>query len=212
MKKIQSLWFKFIRFICQFLSIIFFRLRVDGQGNIPKNSGAIIASNHQSYLDPVFLIVGLRRATHFLARRELFEANRFFGLLISSLNSIPLERQGFDSKGVRQAVECLKNGGLLLVFPEGTRTFNGEIGPIKTGVRLLARRAGVPIIPALVTGAYQVWSRHTTLPARFHPVRVAYGKPLFLEDKMSSERIEKSIYQAWDGLKVESSALSSLNL
>ena len=189
--------YSLVHVICRLLAIIFLKLRVSGRENIPEG-GAVLASNHQSYFDPALISVTLNRPVYFLARKELFEANWFFGWLIRNINAIPIERRTFDSTGLRQAIEVLQKGGLLVVFPEGTRTSNGEIGEIRKGVSLLGEKANVPLVPTLIDGAYQAWPRRHKLPVRFSPVRVRFAKPLWL-DKSNIE----TIVDAWKELKKE---------
>ena len=187
----------FVLRICRLLAIVFFGLRAFGRGNIPEG-GAVLASNHQSYFDPALISITLNRPVYFLARKELFESNRFFGWFISNLHAIPLERRTFDSTGLRRAIEVLQNGGLLIVFPEGTRSSNGEIGEIRKGVSLLGEKANVPLVPTLINGAYQAWPRKSKLPVRFSPITVRFG-PLLRLDKTNIE----TIADAWGKLNKE---------
>jgi len=187
--------YSLVHLITRLLAIVFLRLRVFGRGNIPEG-GAVLASNHQSYFDPALISITLNRPVYFLARKELFEFNRFFGWFIRSLHAIPLERRTFDSSGLRRAIEVLQNGGLLIVFPEGTRTSDGEIGEIRKGVSLLGEKASVPLVPTLVNGAYQAWPRKYKLPIRFSPITVRFGPPLRI-DKTNIE----TIADAWRKLK-----------
>lgn len=204
--KLQSFWYKSVLFMVKMVALIW-GVRIFGQGHIPKTGGALIASNHQSYLDPALLSIGLTRDIHFLTRKELFKSRYlllgwFFGIFIRSLNAFPLERRHFGSQGIRKAIERLRNGMLLLVFPEGTRTFNGEIGKLKSGVISLAQRAQVPIIPALIDGAFEVWSRHSRFPQRWHPIKVRYGAPVAIEPEASSDQLYKLIRQKIQELKL----------
>jgi len=155
--------------------ILGFRLRVFGTANVPERGGLVIASNHQSYFDPPLLMVALKRHGSFMARNTLFD-NRLFGALIRGLNAFPVRRGAMDKQAVREAIRRLKNGWCLVLFPEGTRTHNGEIAPLKPGVLSIAERAGVPIVPAVIEGAFQAWPRTGGL--RAHPISVWYGRPL----------------------------------
>ncbi|MEW6027340.1 MAG: lysophospholipid acyltransferase family protein [Planctomycetota bacterium] len=184
-----------VHFISRILAIVFWRLRVFGRENIPEG-GAVLASNHQSYFDPVLIGITLNRPVYFLARKELFEANWLFGWLIRNVHAIPLERRVFDSSGLRQAIEVLQKGGLLVVFPEGTRTSNGEISGIRKGVSLLTREANVPLVPTLIDGAFQAWPRQHKLPVRFRRISVSFTRPLRL-DKGNIE----TIADAWEEMK-----------
>jgi 1-acyl-sn-glycerol-3-phosphate acyltransferase len=189
----------FFYLVCQVLrvlAIVFFRLRGYGINNIPVKGGALLASNHQSYLDPVLVGLAVKRPVYFLARQELFDANRIFGWLLTQVHAIPLERRGFDSTGLRKAIEVLRQGGLLVVFPEGTRTPNGKRGDIKKGISLLGTRANVPFIPTLVQGTYQSWPRQHRFPIRLSRVSIKFEKPVWLDKNDIS-----SITAFWDKME-----------
>ncbi|MBI2899530.1 MAG: 1-acyl-sn-glycerol-3-phosphate acyltransferase [Planctomycetes bacterium] len=157
-----------------------FRFRAYGLKNVPRSGGVILAANHQSYLDPALVGVGLDRDLHSMARTTLFR-NPAFGALIATLNAFPVERDSGDVKGVKEALRRLKAGHALVMFPEGTRTRDGLVAPMKSGIRLLAERAAVPIVPVLVEGAYRVWPRMRALPEP-GPVSVVYGPPVSAAD------------------------------
>jgi len=173
---LQRWWYRFCQFWCQLGLVMGFRYRVWGREHVPRRGGALLVSNHQSFLDPVLVAVGLPRQVHYMARRSLFRVPGFRGL-IRSLNAFPVRRGGVDVSAVREAVSRLEAGELVLVFPEGTRTPDGRIQPLRRGVELLARRARVPIVPVVIDGAYEVWPRHRRWP-RPGTIRVEFGPPL----------------------------------
>lgn len=152
-------------------------LRWSGHGHVPKQGGVILAANHQSFLDPVIVACGIDRELHFMARRSLFDVP-VLGPLIIALNTFPVERDSGDVKGVRTAIERLKKGAALLIFPEGTRTRDGRIGPMKSGIRIVAERAAVPTVPVLIDGAYPVWPKGRRLPRPYGRIHVVYGPPI----------------------------------
>ncbi len=153
-----------------------FRVRVFGRENVPPAGGALIASNHQSYLDPVFLGMALSRPVSFMARESLFRGF-LFGALIRSLNAFPVKRETGDFSAVREAVARLERGSLLMMFPEGTRSGDGRIRNLKDGFAAIAARAGAVVVPAVIEGAHRAWPRGRAL---FQPrdVCVAFGRPL----------------------------------
>ena len=138
--------------------------------------GVVIASNHQSYVDPVLLGAGLPRRLSFMARDTLF-MNPLFGRLIRDVGAFPVRRDGVGKEGLKTAVRKLKDGEAVLVFPEGTRTLDGRIGRIKDGAGLLSRLSGVPVVPAAVEGTFLAWPRGRAypLPAR---MTVAFGEAI----------------------------------
>ena len=144
--------------VIRLAAAVLFRLRVRGQENIPDSGGAIIAANHASYLDPPIVGGSIRRQVRYMAAEELFRIP-VFGPLIRSVGSFPVKRGEDDRSALREAVRQLKRGHLLLVFPEGTRSFNGELGEGKAGIGFIALHAGVPVIPAFVEGRTRRSSR-----------------------------------------------------
>ncbi|RKY27572.1 MAG: 1-acyl-sn-glycerol-3-phosphate acyltransferase [Planctomycetota bacterium] len=157
------------------LGLTLFRFRVTGRHNIPLNTGALIASNHQSYLDPVIIGTAARRRTGYLARETLFRGSGFFRRLITLYGALPISLEGSGKDGIRLAVAHLKKKRHILVFPEGTRTHDGSVGPMHPGVKLIAERAGVPIVPAAIRGAFETWPRHAKR-FRLHPLSAGFAK------------------------------------
>jgi len=176
-----------LRALARVLFVALFRVRVFGQDNVPPEGGVLILSNHQSYLDPVLLGLGLERPVSYMARRSLFR-NRAFAWLISALNAFPVTRGGRDVRAMREAVGRLREGWCLVVFPEGTRTSDGRIGRLHAGVLSIAERAGVPVVPAVVEGAFGAWPRNG--PPRPHPIDVAYGRPILAGERGGRSREE----------------------
>ena len=172
-------WYLFILTAARMLAASFFRIRAYGTRHVPATGGVVLASNHQSWLDPALIAASLDREVHFMARSTLFK-NPAFGALIATLNAFPIERDSRDVKGVKEALSRLKAGHALLVFPEGTRTRNGTVGPMKAGIRLLAERAAVPIVPVLIEGAYEAWPKGQMLPA-LGRINVLFGPPVTVE-------------------------------
>jgi len=151
---------------------------VFGQRHVPEREGVLIVSNHQSFLDPALVIIGLGRTTSFMARDSLF-GYFGFGALIRLLNAFPVKVEEGGIGAVREAVSRLKAGCCVIVFAEGTRSWDGTLGALRSGVTVIARRAGVPVVPVVVEGAYKAWPRDGLV--RPHPVSVAYGRPVSAE-------------------------------
>jgi 1-acyl-sn-glycerol-3-phosphate acyltransferase len=156
------------------------RLRTSGQARVPARGGVILAANHQSYLDPPFVAACLPRETSFMARRSLFEIP-LLGPIIVACNAFPIERNTGDVRGVKNAIDRLRSGSALLLFPEGTRSRDGRIGPLKGGLRMIAERAGVPVVPVLVQGAHRVWPKGRPFPRLAGRVWIRFGEALPLE-------------------------------
>jgi 1-acyl-sn-glycerol-3-phosphate acyltransferase len=169
----KRLWYGFLHLTCRLLSVVVFRTRIAGREYVPRTGGALVLSNHQSHFDPVLVGLASHRRLNFLARQTLF---RFapFRWLINSLDSIPIDRDGSGVGGLKETLKRLKRGEFVLIFPEGTRTSDGEIASLKPGFVALARRAGVPLLPVAIDGAFQAWPRWQKLPGR-SVIHIAFG-------------------------------------
>ncbi len=175
------MWYAFLQFWARISFPLLFCIRVRGRENVPARGPVIIAANHQSFLDPPLVGVGLDRQVHYMARKSLFGYGRLFRWLIESLNAFPVDRRGSDISGVRETMRRLENGAAVLVFPEGTRTRAGEIGPFKDGIFMIAMRSGAPVVPTAIVGAHECWPRHAAFP-RPGVVHVAFGAALWPQD------------------------------
>jgi len=162
---------------CQLVFNLLYRTEVAGLEHIPETGPFILASNHASYLDPPIIGSYLPRELHYFARKTLFKGH--FGRLISDLNSIPIDRDGgSDLQAFRAVFNALKQGGGILIFPEGTRTHDGQLAHVKSGLGMLACRAQVPVIPARIFGSYAIWSRFQHRPAWQKNLGLTIGAPL----------------------------------
>lgn len=176
--RLMLLWYDMVRAPVRLYFRLRGGLRVSGVENLPATGGALVASNHLSYLDVLVLGLGCPRAMSYVARSGLFRPP--LGWLIRSVGGFPIDREGSGTAGLKETLRRLRNGGLVLIFPEGTRSPDGEVGPFKPGFAALTR-ARVPIVPAAVAGTFEAWPRGRKLPRR-HPVRVHYGPPVPAEE------------------------------
>ncbi|HZZ73988.1 MAG TPA: lysophospholipid acyltransferase family protein [Pirellulales bacterium] len=169
-------WYQFLHVTCRLVGVVAFRVRVSGREWVPKNGGALVLSNHQSHLDPVLIGLAGDRRMNFLARKTLFKFPPF-RWLIDSLDAIPIDREKSSFGGLKETLRRLKHDELVLLFPEGTRTADGRIGALKPGFCAIARRAGVPLVPVAIDGAFAAFprTRNYPLPATIH---IAFGEPL----------------------------------
>ena len=171
---------------------LFWKFRVFGLENIPKSGGVLLASNHQSFLDPVLVAMVLSREMHFMARRTLFQ-NPVLRAIIVSYNAFAIERDTADVKGVKIAIARLEAGNILLVFPEGTRTGDGSVGRMKPGIGVLAERAAVPIVPVHIEGAHRVLPKGALVP-RFGRISLVFGKPMIPgKDEIAGDAIRNAV-------------------
>lgn len=159
-------------------------LRATGRENIPKTGPVLLLANHQSYLDPPVIGSSINRHVAYLARKQLF-ANPAFGFLIRVLNAVPVDQEGIAKEGLKGILAKLEQGWPVLVFPEGSRTYDGHMQPLKPGVLLLVKRVKCPIVPIGIAGAYHAFPRFQRwptpsplfLPATDRCVGVSFGKP-----------------------------------
>lgn len=168
-----------LQVLAQGLGILLFSIRFLGREHIPIEGGVLVCSNHQSFFDPMLVGMGFRRRLNYLARKTLF---RFFAFrwLIEFLDAIPIDREGGGLGGLKETLKRLKRGELVLIFPEGTRTRDGEVAALKPGFVALARRSKTPLLPVAVDGAYEAWPRDAKFPRRSR-VGVSIGPPLMPE-------------------------------
>jgi 1-acyl-sn-glycerol-3-phosphate acyltransferase len=169
-------WQAFLKFTCRLSFVAVFNIRCHGRQFVPRSGGALMLSNHQSHLDPVIVGLASDRRLNYVARKTLF---RFppFRWLINSLDAIAIDREGSGLEGLKETLKRLKRGEIVLLFPEGTRTPDGEVHAVKPGFCAVARRAQVPLVPVAMDGAFDAWPRTRTLPQRA-VIHVAFGPPL----------------------------------
>ncbi|KQU54000.1 acyltransferase [Rhodococcus sp. Leaf278] len=157
------------------------KFEVEGEEHIPATGGAVIAVNHTGYMD--FTYAGLpprrvKRYIRFMAKKEVFD-NKISGPIMRALKHIPVDR-GAGAQSYKAAVDSLRNGELVGVYPEATISRSFEIKEFKSGAARMAIEAGVPIIPTVIWGAQRVWTKG--YPKRLGrtntPISIAVGEPI----------------------------------
>ncbi len=181
---------------CAAVMYSYFGLRVRGRGRVPRRGGAVIVSNHVSFMDPVAVGVAAPRPIAFLARHSLY-LSPAFGRLILGLNAYPLPRENASTGAIKRALKLLAAGWAVLVFPEGTRSPDGTVRAFHGGLALLAAKARVPVIPAAVRGAFEAWPRGRLFP-RPGKVTVAFGPLILYDDRTDTydsftERVARAV-------------------
>jgi 1-acyl-sn-glycerol-3-phosphate acyltransferase len=156
------------RFLCRMIFYGIFRLKVIGLENIPATGATILCSNHTSNLDPPLLGTPVSRKVRFMAKAELFKVP-VLGPIIAAVGAFPIKRGGVSKESLRLAASILEDGGVLGIFPEGTRK-GSEVG--KRGAASLAMRTGAQVVPVAIIGKY--------IP--FRRMQIIYGKPLDLSE------------------------------
>jgi 1-acyl-sn-glycerol-3-phosphate acyltransferase len=185
---------------CAFRAVYaaYFRWKVFTPEHVPKTGPVILASNHSSFLDPMLVGAGLHREINYLARENLF---RFpvLGWILHRWQAVPVNREGGGAKGLKAILDRLLAGGAIILFPEGTRSADGNLQPARSGVGLTVIKSTAPVVPVRVFGTFQAYSRHMRLP-RPCRVSVKYGEPMLferlrLEAKSCTKDRLKEIYQ-----------------
>jgi len=185
------MFYELVRALCWLLLKIFWRMEIIGIENLPKSGGLIIASNHVSYLDPAVLAASLNRKIYFIAKKEIFK-NGFISFIFKSLNAISVDRKNADVLAFKKAINILGEGKVLGMFPEGTRSSDGDLQELKLGAIRIAMKTGVPILPVAITGTHKIYPRGIIFPILFkHKIIVRYGTPHYL-DKL---KLRDKIYQ-----------------
>lgn len=168
-------WYSISWLVMWCVSKIYFRFSYGGVEHVPREGPIVVLCNHQSHLDPVLVGIACPRQLSFLARDTLFVG--WFAWLIRSFDAIPINREGSGLGGIRATLGRLKQGDAVLLFPEGTRTPDGELQTLKPGFAPLVRRSGATIVPAALEGPFAAMPRGATLP---RPMKIAlqFGPPI----------------------------------
>jgi 1-acyl-sn-glycerol-3-phosphate acyltransferase len=153
---------------------LYFRLRITGAQRIPGDGPVIIAPNHKSFWDSFFIAAATRRPVRYMGKSELFEKGA--GRLLVALGAFPVRRGTADDEALETARTVLRQGGVLALFPEGTRVREpDELGEPRSGVGRVALELGVPLLPAAISGTENLFFGPLPKPRR---VAVAFGEPI----------------------------------
>jgi len=147
--------FWLIQFILRLLFNILYRVEKIDLDKVPKEGKFILCSNHISYLDPVVIGAYIPRCVYFMAKKELYNI-KFLGSLVTFLNAFPVNRRTLDRKTISISFDVLKNGNILGLFPEGTRSTDGILRKGKKGMGFIAAYTKTPIIPVALSGANKI--------------------------------------------------------
>ncbi len=189
---------------------LFFRVRVTGLENVPTTGGVLIASNHQAFCDSLFIPLVVRRRVTFVAKAEYFESwkTRWF---FRAVGQIPMERSGGSAsqKALGEALDVLKSGGCIGIYPEGTRPPDERLHKGRTGVARLALAAECPVVPVGVNGTRAIQPIGARMLRPFKPVALTFGKPIDLVGRYGDRLSDPLVLrQATDELMFEIGQLS----
>lgn len=158
---------------------LLFRHRTLHRERLPETGGALIVSNHASYLDPPMVSLAFRRPIHFLARKTLFKG--FLGWLLPRIKVMPVDRGKGDLASLKRILALLKAGHRVLIFPEGTRSRDGAMRRAEAGIGFIIDKCQVPVIPVRIFGAFECMPRTAKIPRR-GPITVVAGEPVDFSD------------------------------
>jgi 1-acyl-sn-glycerol-3-phosphate acyltransferase len=193
-------WYWLGRSVVKTLLIIYNRMKAFGVENIPDSGGALVACNHISHLDPPVLGCAFLRKVHFVAKQELFE-QVFLRWYLPLVGVIPIKRGSGGNLMLDTAEHVIESGGIVALFPEGTRSKTGFPGKPRTGIIVLAVRTGAPVIPARISGTFDCMPPGSLFP-RPGGVQIVFGKPMvFTADKVdldNREQVQQAAKELFD--------------
>lgn len=168
--------------------------KVQGLENIPKDTNFIIAANHESYLDHPFIVATIikkiNKKVHFLAKKEHFD-NPLKAAWHRYAGAIPLDRQAGGKEALKWAIKALKDGKIIALHPEGTRTLTGKMMKGKTGIARLIMEAHVPVLPVGIRGAYEILPKGKWIP-KCKKAKMKIGKLMYF-DKYYKKKVTKQL-------------------
>jgi 1-acyl-sn-glycerol-3-phosphate acyltransferase len=168
--------YNFFYTLAKWLAKLFFDFRVVHPERIPESGGLILAVNHQSYFDPPLAGICCRRGVFYLARKTLLEWP-FFGPLFPAMNVIPVDRDGNDMSALKGVIRIIRQGNGVVLFPEGTRSTDGNLQPARPGIGLVIAKTGAPVLPMRIFGSHEAFPKGTK-KINLHPITVVIGHPI----------------------------------
>jgi 1-acyl-sn-glycerol-3-phosphate acyltransferase len=170
-------WYWTGYYLATVLARIFFRFRVVHPERRLLTGPAILAMNHESYLDPPLVGISSGREVYFLARKTLLDAP-VFGWLLPKLNVVPVDQEGADRSALKALIRILKSGNATVVFPEGARTLDGQLQPAQPGLGFVIAKTLAPVVPMRIFGAHEAMPRGGG-KLRFRRITIVYGEPMY---------------------------------
>ena len=180
------------------VAAIYFRWRAFNAERVPLQGPVILAGNHASYIDPPLIGGSLHREINYLARDNLFRLP-VFSQILRSWNCVPVDRDGGGAAGLKAILDRLLKGGAIILFPEGTRSRDGNLKPARSGIGLTVIKSTAPVVPVRTFGTFEAYGPHLKLP-RPKKLFVKFGRPMQFEKlrdeaKTCSKPRLKEIYQ-----------------
>ena len=188
---------------------VVYRIRVEGREHLPTHGPVILASNHRSFLDSIFIPLIVRRRVTFVAKAEYFDDPKT-AWFFRAVGQIPIRREGGSASegALAAATDVLESGGVFGIYPEGTRTRDGLLHKGKTGVARLALGTGAPIVPVGLIGTDECQPTNAKLPRLFRKVTIRFGPPLSMAHYQDRSDDRLVLRQITDELMFEIGELS----
>ena len=188
----SGILYGFLWALARVVAWICFRYRVEGE--IPRAGGLLVAANHASYFDIPLLGCGMRRRVWYLGRNDLFPIPVLNGIL-QALGWIPVRLGRLDREAFGKAINLIRAGHVVVIFPEGGRSHDGHLRPPKAGIGVIVSQTGCPVVPAYLKGTFDVLPTGARWP-RLRQVTVRFGAPIQFETGKQKEKAEtKQFYQ-----------------
>ena len=154
----------------------FYDFTTSGRSNVPLHGSIVFAANHVSFYDPPAIGAHIPRQINYFARDTLYKG--WFGKGLLAIDTIPVARDNADVKSLKAIFKALKKGGAVAIYPEGTRSRDGQLAEPKPGAGMIACKSGATIIPTRLFGTYEAYGRQRKFPKLGGPIHIAYGRPM----------------------------------
>jgi len=186
-------WYSFGYNLSKLLARTFFSFEVVHPERIIETGGALLAMNHQSYLDPPLAGISCKREIHYLARKTLLKWP-ILGPIFPKLNVVPVDQDRADMSALKTVIKLVKAGNCTIVFPEGSRTPDGKLQPAQPGLGLIIAKTLVPVIPMRIFGAYEAFPTGAKRP-KMHPITIVVGEPIIFTEADLAGGGGRELYQ-----------------
>jgi 1-acyl-sn-glycerol-3-phosphate acyltransferase len=190
-----TVWYRLIQPLTRWSVGALVRSRFEGLENLPASGPCLLLPNHQSVLDPLLLQGTLPRPVDSMTKSTQF-SSRFFRWLLPRVHAFPVRRYRIDAQSVRVVLRRLEQGCVVCVYPEGERSWDGRLQPLRRGTLRLVLRAGVPVIPVGIDGTYRTWPRWARRPRRGFTTTVRLGTPIHFGPYRDRQEREAALPEA----------------
>ncbi len=163
--------------LAKLVAYVLFSYRVIHRERLPEEGPLILAVNHQSFFDPPLAGICSRRGVYYLARKTLLKWP-FFGPLFPAMNVIPVDRDGNDMAALKAVIRVIKGGNGVVLFPEGTRSKDGNLQPAQAGIGFVIAKTGAPVVPMRIFGSFDAFPKGAKFPRRT-PITTVIGEPIY---------------------------------